>query len=69
MKVKELSVEQLKVVIQETVEEKLYEILGDPDQGLELKDEVRERLKQSLTAKDKAKGIPFEQVARELGLE
>ena len=67
MKVKELSVEQLKAVIQETVEEKLYEILGDPDQGLELKNEVRERLKQSLVAK--GKGIPFEQVARELALE
>jgi len=48
VKVKELSVEQLKALIQEIVEEKLYEILGDPDQGLELKDEVRERLKQSL---------------------
>ena len=69
MKVKELSVEQLKTLIQETVEEKLYEILGDPDQGLELKDEVRDRLKQSLVVRDRDRGIPIEQVARELGLQ
>ena len=70
MKVKELSVEQLKALIQETVEEKLQEILGDPDQGLEVKEEVKEKINHSLTAmKHGEKGIPVEQVAKELGLE
>ena len=67
MKVKELSVEQLKAVIQETVEEKLYEILGDPDEGLELREEVVQRLK-AHKASRKAR-IPMETVARKHGLE
>ena len=70
MKVKELSVEQLKALIQEAVEEKLQEILGDPDQGLEVKEEVKERLKRSLAAVECGEeGIPIGQVAKEIGLE
>ncbi len=70
MKVKELSVEQLKTLIEETVEEKLQEVLGDPDLGLQLKEEVRKRLRQSLSAMERGeKGTPVEQVAKELGLE
>ncbi len=67
MKVKELTVEQLKALIQEAVEEKLQEILGDPDQGLELKEEVIRKLqahKVSNTAR-----IPMEQVAKKFGIE
>jgi len=48
MKVKDLTMEELKDYINEVAEEKLVELLGDPDWGLELKDEVKERLKQSL---------------------
>ncbi len=70
MKVKELSVEQLKALIQEAVEEKLQEILGDPDQGLELREEVKERLRHSLAAMESGnEGIPIGQVAKEVGLE
>ncbi len=70
MKVKELSVEQLKVLIQEAVEEKLQEILGDPDQRLELREDIKERLKHSLAAMEHGEtGIPIGQVAREIGLE
>ena len=55
MKVKELSVEQLKALIQEAVEE----ILGGPDQGLELKENVKERLRNSLAAMECGEeGIP-----------
>ncbi len=69
VKVKELTVEQLKALIDEVVEEKLREILGDPDQGLELREEIKERLKESLAEMEHGeKGIPIEQVARELGL-
>lgn len=70
MKVKELSVEQLKALIQEAVEEKLQEVLGDPDEGLELREKVKERLRHSLAAMERGeKGIPIEQVAKEIGLE
>ncbi len=70
MKVKELTVEQLKALIQEVVEERLREILGDPDQGLELKEDVKDRLRHSLSAMEAGeKSILLGQVARELGLE
>lgn len=69
MKVKELSVEQLKALIQEAIEEKFQEILGDPDQGLPLRAEIVERLKRSLSLADlEEKAIPVEQVAEKLGL-
>lgn len=69
MKVKDLTVEQLRTLIQEAVEEKLQEVLGDPDWGLELREEVKERLRHSLAAAERReKGIPIEEVhARERG--
>ena len=67
MKVKELSVEQLKALIQEAVEEKLQEILGDPDQGLELKEYIKERLRRSLAAIECGEeGIPHRSPQRHL---
>ena len=55
-----------KAAIEEIVERKLMEILGDPDYGLELRKEVEERLKQSL--KGEGKGMPAATVAKKLGL-
>ncbi len=70
MKVQDMTVEEFKALIQETLEEKLEELLGDPDEGLELRPEVRERLKRSLAAvKRGEQGIPIEKVAEDLGLE
>jgi hypothetical protein len=70
MKVKELTVEQFKTLIQEAIEEKLEEITGDPDLGLELREEIKERLRSSLAAvQGGEKGIPIEQVARQAGLD
>lgn len=69
MKVKELTLEQLKALIDEAIEAKLAEILGDPDEGLEFRDEVKARLRESLAAVERGeKGIPIEQVAEKLGL-
>lgn len=70
MKVKELTVEQFKTLIQEAIEEKLEEITNDPDLGLELREEIKERLRSSLAAvQGGEKGIPIEQVARQAGLD
>ncbi len=70
MKVKELTVEQLKTLIQEAVEEKLEEVIGDPDLGLELREEIKERLRSSLAAMQGGeKGTPIDQVARQAGLD
>ncbi len=70
MKVKELTVEQLKTLIQEAVEEILEEMIGDPDRGLELTDEVKDRLRASLAATQHGeKVISIEEVARQAGLD
>ena len=70
MKVKDLDIPEFKALIQEAIKEKLEELLGDPDVGLELKEEVKKRLELSLAATKKGKrGIPLEKVGREVGLE
>ena len=59
-------VEELKPMIENIVEDKLIELLGDPDQGLELKPEVKKRLKKILLNKNR---VPAVRVAKELGLQ
>jgi hypothetical protein len=62
--------EMLETVVEATVERKLLEILGDPDEGLEIRSEVRERLlRQRQEVASGQKGRLFEDVVRQLGLE
>ncbi len=69
-KVSELTVEELKQIIEEAVESRLSELLGDPDEGLELREEVKARLKRSLQAQGRgSRGILGQEVAAELGLD
>jgi hypothetical protein len=65
--------EELKEIIgaavEAAVEQKLVEILGDPDEGLEIRDAVRDRLlhqRRAVAAGEQ--GLPFEDVVRQLGL-
>lgn len=67
MKVRELTLEQLKFLIDEAVQDKLDEILGDPDAGLEVREEVIQRLKAQ--RKEKKPRIPMEEIARKHGFE
>jgi len=68
--VKELSIEELKTLIGEVVEEKLREMLGDPDEGLSLRPDVRERLVKTLSQpKESRQAVPAPEVARRLGLD
>ena len=60
------NIRKIKPIIEEVVEQKLYEILGDPDEGLKLKLSVRRKLERSL--KKRGKGVTAEKVAEELGL-
>ena len=46
--VKDLTIEEFKAVVGEVVEEKLRELLADPDAGLSLRPEVQERLRKEL---------------------
>jgi hypothetical protein len=62
--------EMLKAVVENTVEQKLLEILGDPDEGLQIKESVRDRLqRQRETVASRQYGQSFEGVAKELGLD
>lgn len=61
---------ELQELIEGVVEQKFFEILGDPDAGLELREDVRERLIQQQRAVAAGDlGRPFDDVVRELGLE
>lgn len=73
-KIAQMSLEEFKqmleAVVETTVERKLLEILGDPDEGLEIRSEVRVRLlRQRQEVADGQQGRLFEDVVRELALE
>lgn len=69
-KVAELTVDEFKQLIATTVEWKLSEMLGDPDEELELREEIKDRLRRSLEAeRHGVKGIPAQEVAAQLGME
>jgi len=62
--------EELREMIEGTIEQKLFEILGDPDDGLEIRTAVRNRLLRQKKAVAKGeRGLPFEDVVRKLGLD
>ena len=68
--VKDLSVEELRAVSGEVVEEKLREIFSDPDAGLALRPEIRERLRTELQEpQEEGQNIPAAEVARRRGLD
>jgi hypothetical protein len=68
MKVKDMTVEDLRILISDTVEKTLSEVLNDPDRGLPLREEVERRLRDSLAAVERGgRGIPLEEVARNIG--
>jgi hypothetical protein len=67
--VADLTVDQFKALMREVVIQTLSEVLGDPDEGLELRDDIKVKMQQSLAAvKAGAKIIPAEEVAARLGL-
>ncbi|MBI3734594.1 MAG: hypothetical protein HY259_14235 [Chloroflexi bacterium] len=67
--VAQLTVPQLEALIENVIERKMIELLGDPDAGLELKPGVKTKLRRSLAAVERGeRGIPAREVATELGL-
>ncbi len=69
-KVAEMSKDELRELLEVTVENKLLEMLGDPDEGLKIKKSVRERLmRQKKAVAAGERGESFEDVLRRLELE
>ena len=69
-KVAHMTKDELREMIEGTIEQKLLELLGDPDEGLPLRKQVHYRLlrqKQDVAAGER--GQPFKDVVRRLGLE
>lgn len=68
--VKDLTIEELKTVVGEVVEEKLLDLFTDPDVGLSLRPEIKARLTQQLRSSQSGEAnVPAAEVARRLGLE
>ena len=68
-KVSELTVDDFEGWIYYIVDEVGVELIGDPDEGLELSAWAEEQLKQSAADKAAGRTIPAAQVAKELGLD
>lgn len=68
--VAQMTKDELKEMIEAAVEQKLLEVLGDPDDGLEMRTAVRDRLlRQKKAVAAGQRGQPLEDVIRQLGLE
>jgi hypothetical protein len=61
---------KLKEIIESTVEQKLLEMLGDPDEGREIRKSLRDRLvRQRKSVAAGQRGRSLANVARRLGLD
>jgi hypothetical protein len=65
MKVADLTVEELRTLIKNTLHEELHNLLADPDTGLELRQDIEARLAASLKSTER---ISFDEVQRRLNL-
>ena len=65
MKLSDLTLEELRELVKGIVDDRLRELLGDPDLGLEMGEAILARLKQSLASSARLTG---EDVAEKLGL-
>ncbi|MDI6773529.1 MAG: hypothetical protein QME77_13235 [bacterium] len=67
-RVKDLSSGELRALIQEAVEQALLELLGDPDQGLSVRDDLHARLRGSLERVRRGeRGVAAQEVAKRAG--
>ena len=65
----QLSTDELREIIGSVVEQKLKEMLGDPDEGFEIRAEVQSRLlRQKKTVAKGERGEELEEVVKRLGI-
>ncbi len=68
--VSQMTKEELRLMIDEALERKLIELFGDPDEGLELRETIKERLIRQRDAAARGEiGKDLGDVVKELGLE
>jgi len=68
--VAEMTKDDFREMIEAIVEQKLLDLLGDPDEGLPIREKVRDRLlRQKQAVASGERGEPFEDVIRRLHLE
>lgn len=65
MKAADLTVDELQALIRKVVHEELLSIMADPDQYLELTDEIQARIESSLKSSDR---IPLQEIKDKLKL-
>jgi hypothetical protein len=66
----QMSKEEFKEMIEASIEQKLLEMLGDPDEGWEIRESVRDRLlRQKNAVSAGERGQPLDDVIQQLGLE
>lgn len=67
--VAEMTADELRSLIENVVEDKLAELFRDPDHGLELREEFKQRLRRTIEAERQGvPGIPAGEVAKEFGV-
>lgn len=65
----QMTTDELKEIIGSVVEQKLKEILGDPDEEFEIRADVRDRLmRQKKAVANGERGEELEEVAKRLGI-
>ena len=66
----QMTKEELQEIIESAIERKFMELIGDPDEGLEIREELRERLvRQKQAVAEGDRGDSLEEVVQRLGLE
>lgn len=65
MKVADLTVEELRNLIRQAIQEELRQIFADPDKGFELNPEIEARLEASFASRDR---ISFDEARKRLQL-
>lgn len=67
--VTQMTKDELRQMIETSVEHKLIELFGDPDEGLILRESIRKRLlQQKIAVAQGERGKSLEDVVKELGL-
>ncbi|RPI79410.1 MAG: hypothetical protein EHM45_03010 [Desulfobacteraceae bacterium] len=68
--VNQMTRDELQEMIENSIERKLIELLGDPDKGLPIRKSMRDRLiRQKKSVTKGARGETLESIARRLDLE